>query len=41
MEKEMHSGTAFAKIEKVTRTNLVELLINAKECIFTVTFNKK
>jgi len=37
----MYSGTQFAETEKVSRSNLVELLINAKECVFTVTFRKK
>lgn len=38
---EMYSGTLFEKEEKVTRTELVDLLLNAKETVFTVTFRKK
>ena len=37
----MYSGSLFDETEKVTRSNMVELLINAKECVFTVTFRKK
>jgi hypothetical protein len=37
----MYSATMFEKEEKVTRTQMVEHLINAKEAIFTVTFRTK
>ena len=37
----MYSGTLYETEEKVTRTEMVELLMNAKECVFTVTFRKK
>lgn len=37
----MYSGTLFEKEERVNKTQLVELLLNAKETVFTVTFRKK
>jgi hypothetical protein len=37
----MYSGTLFESEEKVSRTEMVEILLNAKECVFTVTFRKK
>lgn len=37
----MYSGTLFNKEVKITRTEMVELLLNAKETVFTVTFRKK
>ena len=38
---DMYSGTLYESEEKVTRTEMVETLLNAKECVFTVTFRKK
>jgi len=37
----MESGTQFETEEKVSRSTIVEHLVNAKQCIFTVTFRKK
>ena len=41
MEYEMHSGTIFGKEEKLSRTAIVDIMANAKECVFTVCFNKQ
>jgi hypothetical protein len=38
---QMYSGTLFESEEKMTRTNLVELLTNANETVFTVTYRRK
>ena len=37
---EMNSGTLFDKTEKLSRTEIVDHMINAKECAFTVVFHK-
>jgi thermostable 8-oxoguanine DNA glycosylase len=41
LETEMHSGLAFDKEEKVSRSELVEKMIGAGETAFTIEFNKK
>jgi hypothetical protein len=37
----MESGTQFDKEEKISRSKMIEHLINAKQSIFTVIFRKK
>jgi hypothetical protein len=37
----MYSSSLFEHEEKITRTEMIEKLMNAKECAFTVTFRKK
>ena len=37
---EMNSGTLFDKTEKIPRTEIVNHMINARECAFTVNFHK-
>ena len=39
--EDMYSATIYAEEEKITRTNMVEILMNAKDCVFTVTFRTK
>jgi hypothetical protein len=41
LEYEMNSGKIYESEEKVTRTEMVNLLVNAKECVFTAKFHKK
>jgi hypothetical protein len=41
MEYEMFSGMISDKEEKITRTQIAEKLIEAKDTVLTVTFNKK
>lgn len=35
----MNSATLYGKEEKVSKTELIELLVNARETVFTVTFH--
>jgi hypothetical protein len=41
LETEMNSGSVFDKTEKLTRTALIEKLMEAGETVFTVSYNKK
>ena len=41
LETEMHSGLAYDKEEKVTRTELVKKLLTAGESVFTISSTKK
>ena len=38
---ETNSGKIFETEEKITRTEMVKILLNAKECVFTAKFQKK
>ena len=40
LEHEMNSGQVYDKEVKMSRTEVVELLVNARECAFTVVFHK-
>ena len=37
----MNSGKIFGSEEKITSTEMVNHLLNAKECVFTAKFHKK
>jgi hypothetical protein len=41
MEYEMHSGQLYKEEKKVTRTEMIEALLEAKETVFTVGYNTK
>ena len=41
LEKEMYAANCFDKEEKISRTNLVEIMTNARETAVTVNFHKK
>lgn len=41
LEYEMNSSKVYDSEEKITRTEMVNILLNAKECVFTVKFHKK
>ena len=41
LEHEMNCGKLYEKTEKLSRTEIVELMINARECAFTVVFHKQ
>jgi len=38
---EMNSGSAFASTEKVSRTDMIEKILDAKESVMTIKFHKK
>lgn len=41
LEYEMNNGIVFDSVEKKSRSEIVDLLTNARECVFTVNFHKK
>ena len=41
LEYEMHSAQLYSSEEKISRTAMAEKLLDAKETVFTVRFNKK
>ena len=41
LEKEMYAANCYDKEEKISRTNLVEIMTNARETAVTVNFHKK
>lgn len=41
LEFEMQSGNTYDTEEKVTRTEMVNILLDAKECVFTAGFHTK
>lgn len=41
LNQEMNSAQLFDTTEKLSRTNIVELMTHAKDCVMTVKFHKK
>lgn len=41
LQKEMNSASIYEKVEKVSRSNLIELLMHAKESVMTIDFRRK
>lgn len=41
LETEMHSGLVYEKEEKISRTEVVEKLLEVGESVLTVNYNKK
>jgi hypothetical protein len=37
----MHGSKIYVSEEKITRSEMVNILLNAKECVFTAKFHKK
>lgn len=40
-QKEMYSATQFSKVERVSRTEMIDILANAGDTVFTVSFHKQ